>query len=98
MTSTSRSRAKKRLKKGEKGYSRAGKQNIIRDSNIRRDLSPTTQETIQEERIYLLITEESDLSVNSDASVEISENMPQNSENKKKGKNRTTRQFKKGIF
>ena len=84
MTSTSRSRAKKRLKKGENGYSRAGKQNITRDSNIRRDLSPTTQEIIQEERIYLLITEESDLSVNSDASVEISENMPKNSGNKKK--------------
>ena len=82
MTSTSRSRAKKRLKKGENGNSRAGKQNITRDGNIRRDLSPTTQEIIQEERIYLLITEESkdtDLSVNGDASAEISENEPQNS-------------------
>ena len=82
MTSTSRSRAKKRLKKGENGYSRRGKQNFTCDSNIRRDLSPTTQEIIQEERIYLLITEESkdtDLSVNGDASAEISENEPQNS-------------------
>ena len=76
MTSTSRSRAKKRLKKGEKGHSRAGKRNIFRDDNIRRDLSPTTQEIIQEERIYLLITEDTDFSVNGDASVKISENMP----------------------
>ena len=82
MTSTSRSRVKKRLKKGETGYSRTGQQNITRDGNNRRDLSPTTQEIIQEERIYLLITEESkdtDLSVNGDASAEISENEPQNS-------------------
>ena len=78
MTSTSRSWAKKHLKKGEKGYSRAGKQNIFRDDNIRRDVSPTTQEIIQKERIYFLITEDTDSSVNGDASVEISKNMPQN--------------------
>ena len=69
-----------------KEASEEGRERIHRGANIRRDLSPTTQEIIQEERIYLLITGESentDLSVNSDAPIEIGENMPENSGNKK---------------
>ena len=95
MTLSSRSRAKKRLKHGKKEYSEAG-------NNIKRDLSPTTQQIIQEQRIYLLITEDTDLSVNGDAPVEIDDALKsvkscrRTQETRKEQQHRTTGQFRKG--
>ena len=51
------------MKKHETGNVRAGKENIGHDSNIKRDISPAAREPFQDDRIYLLLTKDTDLSV-----------------------------------
>ena len=80
------------MKKHETGNVRAGKENIGHDSNIKRDISPDAREQFQDNRIYLLLTKDTDLSVGSDTSAGISGNMSEDSGNSKEtaGKNNTS--------